>query len=432
MKVKKRLNVLLTAHEISPDLGSECSSGWNVVVRLGSYHNITILHAETNQFGTNNYKEHINNYLEKNGPIPGLKFISIKQPLSVRFLVYINKLLSSRKTSVGLSLIYFIGVKQWEKRVFTKAKHLLREEKFDLIHHFNHLSFREPGFLWKLNIPFYWGPTSGLSHVPLSFLKSLPYRELVYNLLRNFMNSFQFKIDSRIRKAIKRAHKIYFVTAEDEIFFSKFHSNISNVLDMGGYKSESHKIGNTDNTKIKILWVGRFSFLKALNILLDAIGSSEILKSKLEVYIIGDGPEKSYYEDIANKHNLLNIHWCGLISKNEVFEFMLESDILVHTSIKEAASAVILESLSAGLPVICHDAFGMKYAVNDNCGIKIPFESLDVSIRGFKEALEKICLNPELIPKMKAAALLRANELTWESISIKIAEDYYEICDYVK
>jgi glycosyltransferase involved in cell wall biosynthesis len=428
MHSKKRLNVLITAHEISPDLGSECSSGWNVITRLGLYHNITVLYAETNQFETNNYKQQIDTYIKKNGQIPGVEFVSVGQPRVVKFLVKINRLLSSKKTSVGISALYFIGVKLWEKVVFINVKLLLKCNQFDIIHHYNHLSFREPGYLWKLKIPFYWGPTSGLSHVPLRFLTTLPFRELAYNLLRNFMNTFQFKIDSRIRKAIEKSHKIYFVTAEDEKFFAKYHSNISNLLDMGGYKSETKQICVRNNNKVKILWVGRFSFLKALNILIDAIGSSESLNNDLEVYIIGDGPEKLYYQNLAKKYNLNNIHWCGRLSKDEVFTFMQESDMLVHSSIKEAASAVILESLSAGLPVICHDAFGMKFAINETCGIKVPFESLEVSIIGFREALEKICSNRELISMMKEGAYNRANELTWESISFKIAEDYYEVC----
>lgn len=42
---KKQLNILISAHEMSPYQGSECAEGWNIVKRLGEYHNITVLYS---------------------------------------------------------------------------------------------------------------------------------------------------------------------------------------------------------------------------------------------------------------------------------------------------------------------------------------------------------------------------------------------------
>lgn len=45
MKIE-RLNILISGHELSPFQGSECAEGWNIVKRLGEYHNITVLYAQ--------------------------------------------------------------------------------------------------------------------------------------------------------------------------------------------------------------------------------------------------------------------------------------------------------------------------------------------------------------------------------------------------
>lgn len=423
----RRLKVLITVHEISPELGSECTSGWNIITRLGYYHDLTVLYAETNQFGTKNYKEHIGNYILKNGEIPGVEFIAIPQPPMTNFITGINKKLSDRKTSVGLSFLYFFGAKFWEKSVFEFSSRLLKKRNIDLIHHFNHLSFREPGFLWKFDKPFIWGPASGLSRVPVAFLYKAPLNELIFNVLRNSLNYIQFFMNTRIRKAIKKSQLIYFVTSDDGLLFRKKSQRAENLLDMGAYDVNRSKDINSQQGVLKVLWVGRFSFLKALDLLLRATAASDLIKKKVEISIIGDGPQKDYYQKIAEDLELKNVKWLGQIPREKVFEIMLDSDVLVHTSIKEAASAVILESLSAGLPVVCHDAFGMSFAINNNCGIKIPFISPAKSIVGFKLALEKLCVNPHLISELKSGAIKRAQELSWDSMAERIAGDYVSV-----
>jgi len=32
------------------------------------------------------------------------------------------------------------------------------------------VGFREPGYLWQLNIPFVWGPIGGMGYFPTRFL----------------------------------------------------------------------------------------------------------------------------------------------------------------------------------------------------------------------------------------------------------------------
>ena len=61
-----RKKVFFLAHEISPNLGSECSSGWNIARGLSQFHDLTIVYAQTNQFETENYEEQINNYFISN------------------------------------------------------------------------------------------------------------------------------------------------------------------------------------------------------------------------------------------------------------------------------------------------------------------------------------------------------------------------------
>jgi glycosyltransferase involved in cell wall biosynthesis len=113
---------------------------------------------------------------------------------------------------------------------------------------------------------------------------------------------------------------------------------------------------------------------------------------------------------------------------------MISSDVLVHTSYREATSNVIPEALSCGLPVICHDISGMAIAVTQECGIKVPLESHEKSVLGFRQALRELLptsqnlntTSPHLAA-LKSGSLHRATDLSWDHFANRLALDYARI-----
>ena len=67
----------------------------------------------------------------------------------------------------------------------------------DAVHHFNHISFREPGFLYKLDKPFFWGPVSGTVEIPSSFIKELKIKNKILAYVRNVLIIFQKNIQKK-------------------------------------------------------------------------------------------------------------------------------------------------------------------------------------------------------------------------------------------
>ena len=115
------MHILIKAHEISPLRGSECSNGWNLVKGLSDQVKLTVVHAETNQFGTVNYKEEIKTAkLNKD-----VDFISVKQPFITRLLSKLNFILSGNNQGTGISILYFFGVYFWELQVYQELKKLI-------------------------------------------------------------------------------------------------------------------------------------------------------------------------------------------------------------------------------------------------------------------------------------------------------------------
>lgn len=420
-----RLRVLIIAHELSPVQGSECAVGWNIVTRLARFHDITVLYASGSQAQHNSYIEAINAYINSNGPIHGLSFINIDQPKPTKFIASLNKAFN-KIGPIGLPVLYYLGYAYWQKAAFKKATELHQKEKFDVVHQLTQVTFREPGYTWKLGIPFFWGPTGGTKTLPKQFYKMLPLKSRILEAIRTFSNYYQFNFSSRVIKANKKAAVIYAFSPEDVSLMKKRVSGeLKLMLDVGTIQHTSISNNSNSNTTVaKAMWCGHLIERKAAIILLKALALSKTTREGVRFQIVGTGPLEESLHKLAKELELNNIEWIKNVDRDTVFHMMSEADFFVHTSLREATSSVIPEALSTGLPVICHDADGMSIAINESCGIKVPMISPADSIIGFHTAIEKLVSNRQLIDELKNGARKRSLEMSWDGMAETIANDY--------
>ena len=123
------------------------------------------------------------------------------------------------------------------------------------------------------------------------------------------------------------------------------------------------------------------------------------------------------------------INWLGWIDREKVLEEISQSDILIFTSLKEATSVTIMEALSYGIPVICHDTCGMGIVVNDKNGFKIPYVNSEVSINYLSKLLVDILENPQRLNDKFQSIWETIPDLTWDNKVKEIASKIDEILD---
>jgi len=424
----QRLKVLIIAHEFAPTRGSECAVGWNIVTRLAKYHNVTVLYASGSQESPNSYVELINNYIASHGAIEGLNLVNIDQPHITKFITTINRSFFSLG-HIGLPLLYYSGYKFWQKSAFNNAIKLHRTENFDVVHQLTQISFRVPGYWWKLGIPFFWGPIGGLQSLPKQFYDLLSAKIRLMEIIRKFSNFYHYKFSKRVIESNKRAKVIYSFSNEDAALFAKRASGTMKLmLDVGTSNNRDSKSNELKNSSIATgIWCGHLIERKAAIILLKALSLSKVTKEEIKFQIIGSGPLESKLHEQSKMLGLSNVEWIGNVDHHTVFTLMNNADFFVHTSLREATSSVIPEALSMGLPVICHDSSGMSIAINDSCGIKIPLSTPETSIKGFHNAIEKLVLDKQLNTQLKTGARKRSLELSWDIMAETIANDYTEV-----
>jgi UDP-glucose:(heptosyl)LPS alpha-1,3-glucosyltransferase len=134
-----------------------------------------------------------------------------------------------------------------------------------------------------------------------------------------------------------------------------------------------------------LLQVGSDFTRKGVDRSIEALASlPDSLRHNTLLYVVGqDKPRK--FEALAEKRGVRsNVHFFS--GRNDVSELMAAADLLLHPAYQEAAGIVLLEAITAGLPVLTTAVCGYAhYIVEANCGEAIvePFrqETLNEILR---------------------------------------------------
>jgi glycosyltransferase involved in cell wall biosynthesis len=323
----------------------------------------------------------------------------------------------------GLRPFYYWAYQLWQKRALKVARALHCATPFDIVHQLTYATFWEPGYLWRLGIPFFWGPIAGANVIPLRYLSVLGVQGAIEAVARYILNAMTLMTHPRIGAASRHARHIWCVTEREHNILSRFTTRTSMMLEGGTVPGDAHTRVLGPGQTLRIVWSGLHIPRKALPLLIRAIGRLNP-NCSVAIDILGAGrgsnketeKSKSLAEElgVASKFT-----WHGNLPRDQALEKMRNAHLLVHTSLLESTSWVVLEALSSGMPVICHDACGMANAVTPDCGIKIPMTGVEDSVRGFSRAIQTLIDEPARIQQLSEGAVLRAQGLGWE---LKVAE----------
>lgn len=122
---------------------------------------------------------------------------------------------------------------------------------------------------------------------------------------------------------------------------------------------------------IRLICVSRLIPRKGVHNLLDAFAN--LTRGNIILTIIGEGPSESALKAHAEAIGIADdVTFEGSCTAEEVQAHYLQSDIFVLPTRSDAFANVILEAMSAGLPVIASDVGGVAEAVADgNTGILV-------------------------------------------------------------
>src|SRR5437870_154854 len=250
--------------------------------------------------------------------------------------------------------------------------------------------------------------TSGIYHTDFpqyvriltedSFLESATwhYMHWFYGQLDTvFVNSEEYRqswikrgFDPRKRKIFPRGldTELFTPARRDPAFFEKF---------------------GAQNGEVRLLYVGRISREKDLDVLADAYRRLRDEGLPVQLFVVGHGP---YSEAFAE--SLPEAFFTGYLTGSDLAAAYASSDVFVFPSTTDTFGNVILEAQACGLPVVVSDSGGPKELVEDKANGLIT-KSHDVE--DFTRAIRALATDSALRERMGKSARNSVIDLNWSS-----------------
>jgi glycosyltransferase involved in cell wall biosynthesis len=402
----KNKNILVLAYAISPTRGSEYSVAWNYVTRMSKYNNLTVIYGISGKHMGD--CEEMENYASKNQN-QNIHFICIKPNRWTNLLNWCNR-------HNFFTYSFYFAYNLWQKQVYKFAKEIVEQETIDLIHFLNPIGYREPGYLWKIDKPYMWGPIGGVSNYPKQLAASMSWKSLLKYQLRTTINNFQFKYNQRLKKALINTDLLLTATSENQKRFKTDLKKDSLYLPENGITAPLNlNLNKFQNPNpIELVFIGSIDGRKNLHLLLDALYHIKN-KSNIHLNIVGDGPERSILEKYAERKQISKIlTWYGNIKRNEVYNIIQKSHLHIITSINEGNPTTIWEAMSQGVPTLTLNHCGMHDTICNKCGFKIPIISYKQVVNDIANQIQDCISNPNILIKKAQGTMECAQKYTWD------------------
>ncbi len=415
--VSRRMRVLLFAESANPEWASVPLIGWSLFRALAKAVDVHLVTQVRNK-----------NALVQAGLLEGRDFTAIDNERVAAPLYKLATRLrgGSEKGWTTNTAIQSIAYYSFEKEVWREFRQRLVAGEFDLVHRITPLSPTSQSIiarkLNKIKVPFVIGPLNGGVPWPPHF-KDRQHAE------RDWLSTIRwlYKLMPAYRSTRRDSAAILvgsMYTYEDMPSWAQRKCIYipENGVDLERF---SRPRDHTASLPLKGAFVGRLVPYKGADMLLEA--AAEFLKGgKLELHIIGEGPQRPLLEAIADRFGIsASVHFHGWVSHLEVQERLRCCDFLALPSVREFGGGVVLESMALGVTPIVADYAGPSELVDEKTGFRIAFTDKQSLVDGIKRTIGEIVRAPGILDTLGAAGRRRVKEkFTWEQKASRIVSIY--------
>jgi glycosyltransferase involved in cell wall biosynthesis len=331
---------------------------------------------------------------------------------------------------------YYWFYRQWQWQDYQLARSLHERIGFDLVHQLNMVGFREPGYLWRLPLPFVWGPVGGMVQFPWKLLACAGLVQGMRQLGHNVANALHMRLLHRPRIAGRRAQGgLIAATSEIRAKMLRLWGAPSQVICEVGQASQVAEGPSLrrPGEPLRLAWCGWHMPRKGLPLLFEALARlNDSVNWRLD--IIGDGPCSMAWKRQAARLGLSeNCRWHGAVSREKAISIVHDAHLFVITSLKDLTSTVLLEAISQAAPVLCLDHCGFADVVGPGCGVKIPLSGPGRVSAAMAEAVEMLWNDEDRRRRLAEGALRRSWDFSWD-LKAEMLNDIYQraISEYAR
>lgn len=171
-----------------------------------------------------------------------------------------------------------------------------------------------------------------------------------------------------------------------------------------------------------VVFVGRLTTQKRVGVLLDALAILAGRGQRLDLTVVGDGPERWVLETRAMRPDLHGlVRFAGQVPPERVPEFLTTARLLVLPSVDEGLGLVVAEALVAGVPVVGARSGGIPDLLSDpEAGALVPPDDPVL----LADAMAKVAGDPRYLAGARRAGHLLAEWLSPAAVAARF-EDIY-------
>jgi len=402
------MKILLVGHACSPRQGSEPANTWNWAWNLSQNHQVCALAHPHDREG-------VDEFLAAH-PNPNLRFVWVKPP---QWLDPWNPKQGER----FIRLHYIL----WQREAFQEASRLLRERAFDVVHHVSWGTVSAPPLLWRLPVPFVWGPVGGGQTTPASFLKyfgSARPKEILRTVRVHLMHHMP-----NLQKAAAASALVLAVNRETaNILTLAGAREVRLFLDAGVTRAflPEHSLPKKPSKRFTLFWAGRLESRKALPLALEAL--SRIKEFPVQLIVAGDGPLRKKLEQLAIDLGLEGVvTFLGRVDWQKMPELFGQADAFLFTSLRDAFGTQVLEAMAHSLPILTLNHQGVRDFVPDGAGIKVPVTTPEGTVADLAEAIVRLAESAEERRRMGECGRKQAEDQSWEHRALKMSALYQDV-----
>lgn len=388
------MNILLTAFECNPLLGSEAGLGWSWVysaIKTAEIEKIWVVTTPKNKSVNN--KEDIDEFLKtKEDAWNKVEFIYIDIPFY--------------KAKINNRIRYIF----WQKKIIKTIRDICEKNRVDYIHHVTWASMTLPTYLYRVkNTKIIYGPVGGGERISNVIKLQLTFKEKIIEYIRNTM--FDLSKFSYSGNRMKYAAHCILVTTPETLkgVPKRYHKKCKIQQSIGVYREDltSIHIERKQKETFVILMAARLLNWKGIQIGIRAV--QKLLDEGIDVQlnIVGSGKYERKLKEMAKAYS--QIQFVGNVTHRKMNQQYDEADLFLNCSLHDSGGMVILEAMSRAVPVMYINCGGPGELAK-GAGIPIQPKSVDEMVDDIYLEISRLIKKPEFLQECGEKGLNRVRE----------------------
>jgi glycosyltransferase involved in cell wall biosynthesis len=289
---------------------------------------------------------------------------------------------------------------------------LHRDTQFDVVQLITYTTWRVGCPLWKLGIPFIWGPISGTEIFPMKFLPLLSPVSQAFEIFRAF-STWRSQRSRNVRECAKNATHIIAIHEQARSFLSRLRGADDGISVHSGWFFEDEHIAalggprsfSTGSAPLRMVAAGNLEGRKGIALALHALRKVTDAGVPFYYQITSKGPELAHLRRLADKLGIGDSVVLGeAFPREELVDRLREFDICLLPSLREGGGLTMMEASIARCVPIVAACGGPGDSVSAEFGFPIPVQKPQQMIEAIADAVLLLHRDRELLAKMAIAA----------------------------